>query len=388
MPMHYTPRVFLRQVPNGLLREYFVEKRNQLQDVPWGLLRETDVEPIHEALLGLPEPDRREIGGHFRGIAEMARREFTPWLIRVARERDIDLTTPFRRKSCSYERAFWMFLKHPEVFEEARTLSHWERLPRRSMERRTGLPMMKPTITPEVLDQFATAMADYYQTNQGRGDHCKVEHFLRLGHIDFFFAYPADYADVLIGYEDGGNFARRQWKPAFEVIISFDRLAGSLELYAEGTQDVRDELVAIFTRTVLRLDFEPPRSAKPPYNLQLLLQPGIQFPTAPGDNVRWFKMRAIRVKKMTSPDQILFDVGSGESNRDVHDLIDEALNQMNLPRERLAVTQATFQAGFETGRKRSKSVTFTITHPAGCTLRDSDEELTLRRYLREWNIAS
>ena len=388
MPMYYTPKVLLRQVPNGLLRDYFVGKRNQLQDLRWGQLRETDVEPIHEALLGLPEADRREIGGHFRAVAEMARREFTPWLIRVAREHGIDLIAPFRRKSCSYERAFWMFLKHPDVFEEARTLSHWERLPRRSMEKRTGLPGMEPTITQEVLEHFARAMADYYQTNQGRGDHCKVEHFLRSGHVDFFFAYPADYADVLIGYEDGGNFARRQWKPAFEVIISYDRVAGSLELYAEGTQDVRDELVAIFTRTVLKLDYEPPRSARPPYNLQLLLQPGIQFPTAPEDNLRWFKMRAIRVKKATSAEQILFDVGSGESSRDVHDLIDEALKQMNLPRERLVATQATFQAGFETGRKRPKSVTFTITHPSGCTLRDSDEELTLRRYLREWNIAS
>ncbi|MCC6366324.1 MAG: hypothetical protein IT165_22635 [Bryobacterales bacterium] len=388
MPMYYTPKVLLRQVPNALLWEYFIENRKQLRDLPWGRLRETDVEPIHDALLALPEADRREIGGHFRAIAEMAKREFTPWLVRIARERDIDLVKPFRRKSCAYERAFWMFLKHPDVFEEARTLSHWERLPRRSMEKRTGLPPMDPEITPDVLEQFGRAMAEYYQENQGRGDHCKVEHFLRSGHIDFFFAYPADYADVLIGYEDGGNFARREWKPAFEVIISFDRIAGSLDLYAEGTRDVRDELVSIFARTVLKLNFEPPRAAKPPYNLQLLLQPGFQFPTAPEDNVRWVKMRTIRVRKQASVEQILFDVGSGEARRDIHDLIDEALNQMNLPRERLVATQASFQAGFETGRKQPKTVNFTITHPSGCTLRDSDEDLTLRRYLRQWNIAS
>ena len=61
---------------------------------------------------------------------------------------------------------------------------------------------------------------------------------------------------------------------------------------------------------------------------------------------------------------------------------------MNLPRETLSVTQATFQAAFETGRKRPKSVIFTITHPSGCSLRDSDEDLTLRRCLRQWQIAS
>jgi len=247
---------------------------------------------------------------------------------------------------------------------------------------------MEPDITPEVLEQFGNSMADYYQTNQGRGDHCRVEHFVRSGHIDFFFAYPADYADVLIGYEDGGNFARRHWKPAFEVILSYDRLVGSLELYAEGTQDVRDELVTMFTRTVLKLDFEPPRSAKPPYNLQLLLQPGFQFPTAPEDNLRSFKLKAIRVQKQNSEERILFDAGSGDHARSVHDLIDEALNEMNLPRETLSVTQAIFQAAFETGRKRPKSVIFTITHPSSCSLRDSDEDLTLRRCLRLWQIAS
>jgi hypothetical protein len=87
-------------------------------------------------------------------------------------------------------------------------------------------------------------------------------------------------------------------------------------------------------------------------------------------------------------ERILFDVGSRQSGRSVHDLIDEALNEMNLPRERLAVTQATFQAAFETGARRPKIVGFTITHPSGCTLRDSDEDLTLRRYLRKWQIAS
>ena len=154
MPMYYTPKVLLRQVPNGLLRDYFVDQRNQLLDIPWGRLRETDVEPIHDAILGLPEADRREIGGHFRAVAEMAKREFTPWLIHVAREQGIDLVTSFRRRSCAYERAFWMFLNHTDTFEEARTLAHWERLPRRSMERRTGLPPMEPDITSEVLEQF------------------------------------------------------------------------------------------------------------------------------------------------------------------------------------------------------------------------------------------
>ena len=346
------------------------------------------MEPIHQALLQLPESDRREIGGHFRAVSEMSRREFTPWLIRVARESSLDLVSQFRRKSCAHEMAFWTSLNYPVVFEEARALAHWERLPRRSMEKRDGLPAMTPEITPDALEQFGAGLGEYFQAHQGRGEHCQVEHLLRSGQIDFFFAYPADYADVLIGYEDDGNFSRRHWKPAFEVIVAFDRLAGTLDLYAEGTKDVRDEIATIFTRSILKLDSEPQRIAKPPYNLQLLLQPGFQFPTVPGDNLRGFKLRALRVQKHNSEERILFDAGSGDHARSVHDLMDEAINEMKLPREKLSVTQATFHAAFETGRKRPKSVSFTITHPAGCTLRDSDEDLTLRRCLRRWQIVS
>src|ERR1035438_9089594 len=162
MPMHYTPRLFLRQVPNGLLQVYFA-KRNQLQEIQWDRLTETDVEPIHQALLQLPEADRREIGGHFRAICEMARREFAPWLIRVARESGLDLVSQFRRTSCVHEMAFWTFLNHRTVFEEARTLAHWERLPRRSMEKRDGLPAMTPQITADALEQFGAGLAEDFQ---------------------------------------------------------------------------------------------------------------------------------------------------------------------------------------------------------------------------------
>ena len=49
-------------------------------------------------------------------------------------------------------------------------------------------------------------------------------------------------------------------------------------------------------------------------------------------------MRTIRVKKRMSPGQIPFDTEGGEHNQSVHDLIDEALNQMNLPLETLGLT--------------------------------------------------
>lgn len=387
MPTHFTPQQFLRQVPNSLLQAYFA-KRNQLTDLPWDQFRETEVESIHEAILQLHESDRRAIGAEFRAVAEMGQRKAISTLMEVARDQGVNLAEVCPAMSSTQETAFWTFLNHPDLFEEARAVAHWLQLPKRSMEKRNGLPTIAPDVTADTLARFAGQLTDYFQRHQGRGEHCQVEHLLRAGHIDFFFAYPADYADIFIGYEEDGNFARRQWKPAFEVIVAFDRTAGTLDIYAEGPGLIREEIAKIFTREVLRHDAEPQRIPKPPYNLQLLLEPGLQFPAKTEDNLKWFKVRALRLQKPNSIEKVTFDVGSGEHTRDIHALLDETLDAQRMPRQDLLVTQAILQAGFETGRKRPKSITFTITQPSGCTLGDSDEELTLRRYLKEWKIAS
>ena len=332
------------------------------------------------------EADRREIGGHFRAISEMARPEFMPWLIRVASESGLDLAPQFQGKSCAQEMVFWTFLNCPAIFEEARTLAHWERLPRRSMEKRDGLPAMTPQITTDALNQFGWALPSIFSHIKVRGEHCKVEHLLRSGHIDFFFAFPADYADVLIGYEDNGDFSRRQWKPAFEVIVLMTAWAGTVQLYAEGTKDVRTT---------------SPRSSREPFCRSTVNHIG--SPNRPTTFScccsrafhSWRRRRTIcagsrlnvRRQKHNSAERILFDTGQRRA-RQKYPRRHRRGTQLNKPAARkFGCDPGTFQAAFETGRKRPKSISFTVTLD-GCTLRDSDEELTLRRCLRQWQIAS
>lgn len=387
MPMHFTPKAFLRHVPNGLLQDYFA-KRSQLQEIQWDQLSETGIEAVHDAIIQLPEAQVQEICGHFRAVWEMAAREYTPWLIQVAREHGVDLAASMQRQSNAYERAFRVFLEQPAIFEEAKALAHWENLPRRSTEKRNGMQKMAPAINEVTLEQFGATVSRYFQEAQGRGEHCKVEHFVRSGHIDFFFAYPADYSDTMICYEDDGNFARKEWKPAFEVVVMFDRNTGTAELYAEGSADVRENLAGIFARTVLGVDEVPKRVPKPPYDLQPLLNPHFRFPTRPEDKILHTRLKSIRLQKWNDDGRIIFDAGGRNSRKSALDLVAEALNEVRLPRDKFRVTQAAFQAVFDNGRKRPKTVNFTITHPAGCSLRDSDEDLILRRCLRDWGIAN
>lgn len=64
MAQEYQPRRFFRNVPNRLLQRYFAA-RNVLSEVDFGALTETQVEPIYEAWLTLPDDARKEMEQDF-----------------------------------------------------------------------------------------------------------------------------------------------------------------------------------------------------------------------------------------------------------------------------------------------------------------------------------
>lgn len=75
---------------------------------------------------------------------------------------------------------------------------------------------------------MARAISKCYREHHGRGEHCKVEVYLRRDQIHYFFAYPADYADTVIIYNDERGLERPLQKAAFEVIFAYNESTGTL----------------------------------------------------------------------------------------------------------------------------------------------------------------
>ena len=66
----YSPKSFLRQAPNELLKRYFQE-RGLLLDVDFDALEdETDIERVYEAWQALPREQLEEVERDFREIDE------------------------------------------------------------------------------------------------------------------------------------------------------------------------------------------------------------------------------------------------------------------------------------------------------------------------------
>jgi hypothetical protein len=66
--------------------------------------------------------------------------------------------------------------------------------------------------------------------------------------------------------------------------------------------------------------------------------------------------------------------------------MDKTLNHQRLSSETVTVTQATMQVIFATSG-RPKTITFQISYPDSCNLKDKPEHLKIKEYLKRWGIA-
>jgi hypothetical protein len=321
----------------------------------------------------------------FRDAHSLAASARAPLLIEAARDNGIDITGEMRARKNGADRALWCFVHLPRVFESALTLSHIEGLPCRSWEKFTGLAKHEGAVADQIVTALSHAISEYYLRRDGRGARCVAEYRRRASSIDSFFAYPADYADEVVGYGENGEFARYPWNGAFEVVFNYDGAAGTLDLFAEGGRQVRAELAELFADVVLGAHQQLQLFERAPYNLEVFKNPLLALPTDPADRIS-VRVRGLCFAVGVARGKIALDAGANESES-VYSLLKETVDQQRVPLSAVRVLEATLHALLPGEGARRRSKTFRIS-PSACTLGDSREEERLKAYLRQWNIAA
>jgi hypothetical protein len=111
------------------------------------------------------------------------------------------------------------------------------------------LPKKPIEFTEATVSDLGRRISEYYRTRDGRGENCKVEYRHRSSGLDSFFAYPADYVEEIMGYDEDGELEQTPWSGAFEVAFNYAGAAGTVELFAEGGKQVRDDLSEIVSHS-------------------------------------------------------------------------------------------------------------------------------------------
>jgi hypothetical protein len=259
---------------------------------------------------------------------------------------------------------------------------------RRYWRKRKDIPKKKPDTSKKALKDLSNAVSAYYR-KEGRGRHCETDHYLRSGRFHYFFAYPQDYTDTFIGYDEG-KFVRCPQNPAFEVVFIFDPHDGDLDLFVRGDKNVVKDLQTIFGRTILHEELGEEDRKSVPYDLSKMKKANFPFPTDPADRVVDVRVKELKFSIIgDGKKKIVFDAGPKGSKEDVYEFIKESLHEQRLPLSMVNVGSVVIQMTFENtnGAKRpTKKLTFRVSYPNSCNLKDSPEELIAKKYLKEWKI--
>jgi hypothetical protein len=174
------------------------------------------------------------------------------------------------------------------------------------------------------------------------------------------------------------------------VVFVYDPGAGTLDLFAKGDRKLKLELRRIFCAVILREEGEIGQCADAAYELDELLRRDFPFPTDPQDGIEEVRVRALRLTFVDGGRRITLEADPKARPEDVHDMLDEYLNDKCLSEQGVKVTWVNFQFLLGgSGRRRRKNMTFDVTYPDSSTLKSLSEahKLLGEKYLKRWGIA-
>ena len=159
---------------------------------------------------------------------------------------------------------------------------------------------------------------------------------------------------------------------------------------ARGTRDQVAELERIFCMTILGLQDLPDDSGRVPYDLSVLRDAQFSFPTEPEDRISAVHVRQLRLD-LPGPAsrRVTLSARSGpHAPRAVHELLASVLDGTGHRIDEVHISQVRLRLTFAPlNGERPRSLTFEVTYPDRCTLKDDPLDQIARRCLKRWGIA-
>ena len=205
MARHYATRDFFRQMPNPLLARYF-HARGVFDDLDITALPEPQPDALWAVWLTLDDTQRAAMDAAFQDIAALSGEkgyrailDDAAWHFATDPAAHAAFVEQLASLAHHGARAMTTFLDHPACWRRAARFFHAEALP--AWRKRTHLPHVPAAVDEASLEALAAGLSTYFRCTEGRGTHCVVEP-VRRGTLDYFFAYPEDYAQQRVEWVD------------------------------------------------------------------------------------------------------------------------------------------------------------------------------------------
>ncbi len=361
-----------------MLKRYF-SKQGVLTEYNFSEVSETKIESIYQAWLSLPDAQRGEIERNFREIDALACEGGVKAIMDEAEWHDENLADILGELEDLHEKAFWVFLERPKYWPAASAFCRADAIGSSQWNECRTVNHTPARVDDTSIRELEKILSHHFFNKEGRGKNCTVEPY-RRGSLDYFFAYPEDYAHASIEWE-GTILKRSARHPAFEIIFVYSQEEGKISVYMKGSRDVKKEVRALFADTILGLELGEFVEDDRVYELAPLQASNPPFQISPDSGIQSVAIKKFRLAINGTKERFTLEANPEHNLNAIYELRDKLCK--TIPASQMTITQVgilvTFVLDPVTGKKNTRS--FDVNWPNSCSLKHDGKDAIIRKML-------
>lgn len=363
----------LHELPvDTTLREFLTgHGLNMPDDFAWTDLPET-TQALIDALVACPDAAVRDpVAAKLRASVALGDSAGAQAMFQVAAGNGAVLTSLTTCKSDTH-RSFWLYVKHPDLFDRAGDVDHFERQVAHAQQHDLGVKKV-PDTSDAALAALRAEVSAFYQREMQCGDRSKAYVVQRSPSVYLLSVHIKDLSMVHLEFA-GDDLKRRVGNPNIHSVLEYSALTGVTRSLVKGGAKYHQTLLKAFAEHLLHVKVDAHRLMPPTLDLSVL-RLGFDVPQAEVDGFNVLQVKSI---SLLSPDtQLKVDCTAMASSehRCVTDLLAEKLPGPLA--ENWLVTGAHINLYYppEPGKTRPKVVTIEVTRKGRLNLHKFDAAL-------------
>ena len=271
-------------------------------------------------------------------------------------------------------RSFWLYAKHPDLFDRAGDVDHFERHGGQAQQHDLGV-CRRPNTSEPAMTGLRQAVSAFYQREMQCGDRSKAYVMERSPGVFLLSVHVKDLAMLQLEFE-GDDLKRRVGNPNIHSVLEYSMATGVTRTLVRGGVKYHQMLLDAFAEHLLGVKVDAQRIKPPTLDLSVLSL-GFNVPAAKADGFDVLQVKSISVLSPSSALKLDCTAMASSDQRCVTDLLqDEFPNENPLSRGWL-VTAAHINLYYppEPGKMRPKVVTIEVTRKGRLNLHKFDAEM-------------
>lgn len=266
-------------------------------------------------------------------------------------------------------RSFWLYVKHPDLFDRAGDVDYFERRVAQVQQHDLGV-RRAPDTSDAALTALRADVAAFYQKKMQCGDRSKAYIVERSPGVFLLSVHIKDLSAVQLEFE-GDDLKRRVGNPNIHSVLEYSAVTGVTRSLVKGGAEFHRMLLQAFAKHLLHVNVDAKRLVPPTLDLSML-RLGFEVPQAQADGFNVLQVKSI---SLLSPDtQLKLDCTAMASSehRCVTSLLEEKLPGPLAEQWPVVAAQINLYYPPEPGKVRARKVAIEVTRKGRLNLQEYD----------------